>query len=221
MKKSTIIKSLVIAFSAIALVTALSISTIQADSLYDEYGITLEVTEGQIYTVEEMLDIALKSEYLALAEYEAIIETFGEVRPFTHIVKAEAVHAQSLLTLYDTYGYTVINNSASEQVVIPESISQAISTAIESEEATIALYTHFLAQDNLPEDVRDTFEYLLQASENHLRAFQKDRTYGYAKDFASNVKNMFQNRQGQGQSNNRGAGQRSQTSVGLNNCNLG
>lgn len=216
MKKSTIIKSLVIAFSAIALVTTISLSSIKADSLYDEFGETIEVTEGQVYTLEEMLNYAIQSEYLALAEYEAIIDNLGAVRPFTNIIKAESVHIQALVTLFETFGYEIPENNASEQVVIPETISQAIATAIESEETTISTYQLFLSQEDLPEDVRDTFEYLLTASENHLTAFQKDRTYGYGQDIANKVKNMFRYRNGQNGGN--GQGQRNKSMTNASNC---
>ncbi|MCK5008763.1 MAG: DUF2202 domain-containing protein [Spirochaetales bacterium] len=37
----------------------------------------------------------------------------------------------------------------------------------------IAMYESFL-QEDLPEDVRDLFERLQQASENHLRAFRNN-----------------------------------------------
>lgn len=216
MKKSTIIKSLVIAISAIALITFISLSTIQADSHYDELGDSFEVTGGQVYTVEEMINFAIQGEYLALAEYQVVLDTFGAVRPFTNIVKSESVHVDALLVLYETYGYVIPANTASDQVIIPETISQAISTAIESEEATIAVYTQFLSQEDLPEDVRDTFEYLLQASENHLIAFQKDRTYGYSQDFASKIKNMLQSRKGQ--NGGRGTNNRHQSMTNANNC---
>ena len=41
----------------------------------------------------EALQLALEDEYRAEAMYEAVIEDFGEVRPFINIIEAERRHA--------------------------------------------------------------------------------------------------------------------------------
>jgi len=206
MKKSSIIKGIIVGSIFIALTAVVGVSTIKADSLYSELGETVEITEGVEYSVEEMLLYAIQSEYLAQAEYDAIITNLGAVKPFTNIVLAEGTHIEMLETLFAAYGLTLPENTAASQVVIPESISQAISTGIESEQAVIAIYEQFLSQTNLPDDVRSTFEYLLQASVNHLTAFQKDRAYGYGQDLADGIKKMFQYRKGNGTGNGSGNG---------------
>ncbi len=210
MKKSSIIKGIIVGSIFIALTAVVSISTIKADSLYSELGETQEISENVEYGIEEMLLYAINSEYLAEAEYQAIIAQLGSIRPFTNIVLAEGTHIEMLETLFTTYGLTLPENSAANQVVIPETISQAIATGIESEQTVIAIYEQFLSQTNLPDDVRSTFEYLLQASINHLTAFQKDRAYGYGQDLAQGIKNMFQYRKGNGTGNGVGNSNRSQ-----------
>ncbi len=170
----------------------LSFSTLNAESVYQDSTLSsLSLDESKVYTVEEMLQYAIADEYRALAEYQAIIETFGEIRPFTNIVKAEQAHISLLLPLFETYGVTVPEDNGSSYVVIPETISSAIATGKEAEIANIALYEQFLSQDNLPDDVRDVFESLVQASESHLAAFSRDRYYGYANDMMNQVKNQF------------------------------
>ena len=47
------------------------------------------VSEGETYTIEEMLVYAIQDEYMAEASYLAIMEAFGTVKPFTSIAKAE------------------------------------------------------------------------------------------------------------------------------------
>jgi len=44
------------------------------------------------YTLEEMLTYAIQDEYLAKAEYAAIIDTFDVTRPYTNIIRAENNH---------------------------------------------------------------------------------------------------------------------------------
>ena len=128
---------------------------------------------------------------MAQAEYQAIIGTFGEVRPFTNIVVAEQTHIDLLLPLFAEYGYTVPANDAAANVVIPDSITSALATGIQAEEANIAMYQVFLAQDNLPDNVRAAFEYLVNASQNHLNAFSNDHYAYYGEDMMNQIKNQF------------------------------
>ncbi|HQO55671.1 MAG TPA: DUF2202 domain-containing protein [Clostridia bacterium] len=67
-----------------------------------DYG-AAAVREGETYTVEQMLVYALQDEYLALAEYKAIMEKFGVDRPFGNIMKAEQTHVEHLLPLFAAY----------------------------------------------------------------------------------------------------------------------
>lgn len=193
--KSKIIKSFIFVGLLVTAITTLSLTSVNAQSVYEEYSLETElnVTEEYEYTVLEMLNYAMMDEYMAQAEYEAILDEFGNVMPFSKIVKAEATHINLLLGLFEAYGYEVPENNAEENVVIPESITSALSTGIEAEEANIAMYQVFLAQDNLPNDVREAFEYLSQASENHLEAFSKDRYAYYGDDIANQFKNKWQN----------------------------
>jgi hypothetical protein len=46
-------------------------------------------TNVQAISVEDMLVYAMQDEIAAKAEYEALIEEFGSVRPITNILRAE------------------------------------------------------------------------------------------------------------------------------------
>lgn len=170
------------------------------NSVYNPVSIDLDET-GQ-YDLEEMLTYSLYDEYLAEATYLGIIDTFGDVKPFTRIVLAEQKHIELLLPLFETHGVLVPENDAYAYVVVPESVSSALATGVEAEKANIAIYQTFLAQDNLPDDVRLVFEQLMHASENHLRAFSKDRVFGAGYDLAQQLRNRF------GQGNQKGSGNR-------------
>jgi hypothetical protein len=54
---------------------------------------------------------------------------------------------------------------------VPGSLEEAYQAGIQAETASIAMYDTFLAQTDLPEDVRGTFTALKNASENHLNAY--------------------------------------------------
>ena len=41
------------------------------------------VSEGETYTIEEMLVYAIQDEYMAEASYLAIMDAYGTVKPFT------------------------------------------------------------------------------------------------------------------------------------------
>ena len=57
-------------------------------------------------------------------------------------------------------------------VKLPESLNEAYKAGVKAEIENIAMYERFLQQE-LPKDVRQVFESLKNASENHLRAFRR------------------------------------------------
>jgi len=151
----------------------LGISTYASDQVsYDADFVALEVDENGEYSLEDMLIYAMLDEIHAKQTYEAIIEAYGEIRPFTKIVVAEQTHIDLLLPLFETYQLEV---PVSDYVpVVPETIEEVLALGVEAEIANIALYEAFLSQD-LPDDVRVVFEQLVEASNHHLAAFSKDR----------------------------------------------
>ena len=124
-------------------------------------------------SVEQMLTYAIQDEYLARAEYEMIIGEYGSIRPFTNIVAAEERHIEWVTEAFDAYGYSVPKDTAHMYVVLPKDLKSSFETGVQAEIDNIAMYESFLRTD-LPEDVRDLFERLQQASENHLRAFRNN-----------------------------------------------
>ena len=174
---------------------------------------TLTTDEYGNYSLEDMLTYALIDEYTAKATYEAMIETYGNIKPFKNIVLAEQTHIDLLLPLFETYGIDIpVNDIVITSV--PDSISSALATGVTAEEANIALYEAFLSQD-LPDDVRTVFEYLQQASEHHLAAFSKDRLFGAGYDLANGIKNQWKKMFKGNSSQN---GQRNQSNVGNGYC---
>lgn len=122
--------------------------------------------------LKSMLEITLIDEYKAEAEYTALIEEFGSVRPISQIAKAEAKHIIALENLFDLYDFTLPENLGETFAVIPASLIESYAIGVEAEVYNISLYENYLQQD-LPDEVERVFTNLMEASENHLDAFEK------------------------------------------------
>ncbi|GEM_PF-1231131 len=122
-------------------------------------------------SLADMLTYALQDEYLAHAEYEMILDTYGSVRPFSSIIEAEQTHIDTLLPLFETYGIEAPADTGADNTAAVGSLTEAYQAGVNAEINNIAMYETFLEQD-LPSDVQTVFESLMSASENHLRAFQ-------------------------------------------------
>jgi len=122
-------------------------------------------------SLADMLTYAMQDESIARAEYAAILATYGSVRPFTNIIRAEESHILALQPLFEAYGIAIPADESASLVTAVPSLTEAYQTGVSAEVNNIAMYETFLDQ-NLPDNVRVVFESLMRASENHLRAFQ-------------------------------------------------
>ena len=134
------------------------------------YGATGALGDTSL-TLADMLTYAMQDESIARAEYAAILVTYGSVRPFTNIIRAEESHILALQPLFEAYGIAVPADESASLVTTVPSLTEAYQTGVSAEVNNIAMYETFLDQ-NLPDNVRAVFESLMRASENHLRAFQ-------------------------------------------------
>lgn len=124
----------------------------------------------QAISVEDMLVYAMQDEVAAKAEYEALIEEFGSVRPITNILRAELRHIDALTPLLEAYGVDIGDFVPTTSV--PSSLDEAYQIGVDAEIKNIALYQNYLATE-LPEDVAAVFNRLVTASTHHLDAFQR------------------------------------------------
>jgi len=204
-----------------ALALTLALAALPALGLAQETAVPVEeafgsagVEEGVTYTLEEMLNFALQDEYLAKAEYEVIQEVFGVDNPFSNIMQAEITHQELLLGLFEAYGFEVPENTAMDHVVIPETLQETYETGVAAEIANIAMYESFLSRDDLPQDVRDAFTDLMNASQSHLEAFTRN-----AEKFGSGLGNgMEQGRNRKPDSKNEAYGTQSTTVGNAEDC---
>jgi hypothetical protein len=161
-------KSIKITAAAIVLVLA-ALTGVYADA--SEYG--ARGAEGRSgLSVEQMLVYAIQDEYLARAEYALIMSEYGRIRPFSNIIQAEERHVEWLEELFAAHGLAVPEDLAAQHAVLPASLEAAVEAGVQAEIDNIEMYATFLAQE-LPADVREVFERLQAASENHLQAFRR------------------------------------------------
>ena len=152
---------------------ALAVAVLPTLALAETFG-SAAVDGNTTYTLEQMLTYAMQDEYMAKAEYEAIQAAFGVNNPYTNIIKAEQTHQDELTELFQKYGIDVPSNTAADKAVVPATLQETYETGVAAEIANIAMYEVFLAQNDVPQDVRDTFEDLMKASQSHLEAFTRN-----------------------------------------------
>jgi hypothetical protein len=121
-----------------------------------------------------MLTYALQDERIARTEYQVILDTFGSSRPFSNIIKAEESHIRYLVDLFADHKLALPADTTAKPAA-PKDWAAAIEAGRQAEIDNIAMYDTFLAQ-NLPADVRQVFEQLKVASQNHLRSFTNNRS---------------------------------------------
>ncbi|HNZ93435.1 MAG TPA: hypothetical protein PK105_06025 [Rectinema sp.] len=140
------------------------------------YGNSAAKADTQL-TIESMLSYAIQDEYVAEAEYEAIMEKFGYMAPYSNIKEAEGQHIAWLKLLFTSYSLKVPENNASSYIYVPTTLKEAAETGIRAEIDNIAMYERFLAQPILADpryaDIVAVFVRLRDASKNHLEAFRR------------------------------------------------
>ena len=116
---------------------------------------------------------ALDDERKAEATYRAIIEKFGEVRPFINIIEAERRQSAAIERQMIRLGFAIPANQWQGKGMAPATLAEACSMAIKAEVENIALYDRLLpaiADDS----VRHVLQNLQDASrDNHLPAFRR------------------------------------------------
>lgn len=123
-------------------------------------------------TQQAMID-AINDEYRARAFYNAVIQKFGSVRPFSNIVQAENNHVNLWNTLFAKYGMTVPADTFAGKMTVPDTLQAACQGGIENEIANVKMYDRFLGFVTQP-DLQAAFRQLRTVSqERHLPAFQR------------------------------------------------
>jgi hypothetical protein len=123
-------------------------------------------------TEQAMID-SINDEYRARAFYNAVIEKFGEVRPFSNIVHSEGNHVNLWVNLFERYGVAIPPDEFAGQMSAPDSLQAACAMGVEAEIDNVQMYDRFLEFVTQP-DLQAAFRRLRQVSEErHLKAFER------------------------------------------------
>ncbi len=168
MKKSALIAAFV--FGCVA------VGILAAQGALPLYGNAAAKADTNL-TVESMLAYAIQDEYLARAEYVAIMNKFGQMAPYTNIKQAEEQHIAWLKDMFASFKLALPVDGAAPYIHAPATLKEAAQAGVQAEIDNIAMYERFLAQPALLDpryaSVADLFTRLRNASQNHLAAFQK------------------------------------------------
>ncbi|MBN1536985.1 MAG: hypothetical protein JW908_09660 [Anaerolineales bacterium] len=120
----------------------------------------------------EALKEAILEEYGALNLYQAVIDQFGNIRPFTQILKSEQQHVNALLRQADKYGVEAPANPGLASPITFTTVDEACQAGVDAEKADAALYDE-LKPVVTHSDLLSVFTRLQNASLNsHLPAFE-------------------------------------------------
>ena len=111
---------------------------------------------GQAAQDIEALREALEDEYRAEATYAAVIEKFGEIRPFINIIQAEQRHSDRAKAEMDRLGveYEPVNPFIGTMTA-PDTVLAACEAAVQAEVDNIALYDRLLPRIEDPQVLGD------------------------------------------------------------------
>jgi len=155
--------------------------------------------------LKDALIEAINDEYKSRAAYNAVINKFGEIRPFINIVAAEGRHVEALLPLFDKYNIAIPVDDWNSRIDTPESVLDACHLAVEDEIENAEMYERLLGLTMDYPDVQEVLKNLQRASkENHLPAFQRCVERGGVKEGGGNGGGR------KGDAKGRGRGQRGQ-----------
>lgn len=117
---------------------------------------------------------ALDDEYRAEATYAAVLQKFGEVRPFVNVIEAERRHAARVRSEMNRLGIKHRStNPYLGKITAPDSLLAACRLGVTAERENIGLYDRLLPNISDPQ-VRATLVALQSASKDrHLPAFQR------------------------------------------------
>jgi hypothetical protein len=122
---------------------------------------------------QEALIEALQDEYKARALYQKVMDKFGELRPFSNIIKAEEQHIAELKPLFEKYGVDIPEDEWYEKVPEFAAVQEACEAGVKAEIENAGMYDGFFSFVK-EQDIIDTFTLLRNASqEKHLPAFQR------------------------------------------------
>lgn len=145
--------------------------------------------------LDQVLRIAVYDEFHAYETYRKVIDTFGNITPFSNIIEAEVRHYSALIPLLAKYNVPVPIDNWYEKIEIPNTLVECCEVGVVAEIDNIKMYDDLLQYVQEYPDVQDVL-YRLQAASynNHLPAFRSCvQKYSQQINNDSNINSFGQN----------------------------
>ena len=124
--------------------------------------------------VVAVITAGIMDEWQAYAVYDAVIDQFGAVRPFTNIQRAEAQHANAWATIFERYDLPLPAQPVLEELPEIASLADACAVAAEAEIANMALYnTMMTTLADYPDMLQVATALRAASADKHLPAFER------------------------------------------------
>lgn len=125
-------------------------------------------------TVESMIKYSIQDEYLQRARYEYVERKYSEIESLEPLVKDENIHVYRMLLLSLKYKINIPQDRSNEFFFkFPKSIEDAYLLLVKSENDSIAMYSRFLEESNLPEEVKTEFIKQRDEAKKHLEVLRE------------------------------------------------
>lgn len=113
-------------------------------------------------------------EYAAYATYDAIVQKYGQVEPYSTILRSEQMHINALTRQLQRYGLSVPANPYQGKITLPGDLKSIANAEAQTEIDNADLYTRLMAQAGGDAQLQRVFTNLQSASRDvHLVLFKK------------------------------------------------
>ena len=124
--------------------------------------------------VVALITAGILDEWHAYAVYDAVIDQFGAVRPFTNIQRAEAKHADAWATIFARYDVPLPVQPVLAELPEFASLADACAVAAAAEVANMDLYdTMLTALADYPDALQVATALRAASADKHLPAFER------------------------------------------------
>ena len=175
--------------SAVVLATAESTETTATETAAEDTA-TAETTEeadtATVYTLDEMLNMAINDAYARQAAYAVYAEAFPDSRSITGVdMSTQIVLLEMLLK---ANGVTL--PAYSEDITVPETKTDAYAALATAETDAVTMYRTFLNQESLPDDAQLVFRAVLQSVSTNASTFvRKAKVAQRAEEWQTAIEN--------------------------------
>lgn len=121
----------------------------------------------------QVLTEAINEEYKARATYQAVIDKFGQVAPFTNILNAENTHVQQWAGQFERLGLAVPADPFAGKVAAPATVALACAAGVAAEKDDVALYDRLMKETTDQTLLTIMTQQRKVSQENHLPAFER------------------------------------------------